>query len=283
MATSCQPARARAKAAATPDRPPPKMTTEGFPICFPLVPGRPRCLRLVEPSRSNAAARYNRRDSKSEHGRGNSTCERTGMIEGLNRPPGAKRGLVGVTSRARRRRLEGWAIVIVIGLAALLRIALLDRNGLWADEIFSLAMATGHSLEHPAADADPGLGDFVEMPNALPVQFYRRYLEHEETPAELARIIRAVRLSHTSPPLYSLLLSFWTRVLGTSDAGLRLFSVLWALSTFPGLVYLARRLGGRPAVLPVCVLFAASPVALFYSIEGRMYSLVWFLAATLAA
>ena len=205
------------------------------------------------------------------------------MTEVLNRPPDTKRSRAGVTSRAHRRRLERWAIVMVIGLAALLRIALVDRNGLWADEIFSLAMATGHSLEHPAADADPGLGDFVEMPNALPVQFYRRYLEHEETPAGLARIIRAVRLSDTSPPLYYLLLSFWTRALGTSDAALRLFSVLWALSTLPGLVYLAGRLGGRPAVLPVCVLFAASPVALFYSTEVRMYSLVWFLAATLGA
>src|SRR5262249_57445497 len=112
---------------------------------------------------------------------------------------------------------------------------------------------------HPAAAADPGLGDFVEMPNALPVQFYRRYLEHEETPAGLARIIRAVRLSDTSPPLYYLLLSFWTRALGTSDAALRLFSVLWALSTLPGLVYLAGRLAGRPARLPVSVPFSPSP------------------------
>ena len=205
------------------------------------------------------------------------------MTEKPNRPPAAKRGRSGVTSRARRRRFEWWATVTVIGLAALLRIALVDRHGLWADEIFSLAMATGHSLEHSAAAAEPGLGDFVEMPNALPVQFYRRYLEHEETPAGLARVIRAVRLSDTNPPLYYLLLSLWTRALGTSDAGLRLFSVLWALGAFPGLVYMARRLGGRPAVLPVCVLFAASPVALFYATEVRMYSLVWFLAATLAA
>src|SRR5262249_22886535 len=156
-----------------------------------------------------------------------SRCERTRMTEALNRPPGAKRDRAGLTSRARRRRVERWAIVIVIGLAALHRIALVDRNGLWADESFSLAMATGHSLEHAAADADPGLGALVEMPNALPVQFYRRCLEHEETPAGLARIIRAVRLCDTSPPLYYLLLSFWTRALGTSDAALRVFSVLW--------------------------------------------------------
>src|SRR5262249_61660933 len=110
------------------------------------------------------------------------------------------------------------------------------------EESLPRACARAPSRSPPPAQPAPGPADFVEMPNARPVQFSRRYLEHEEPPAELARIIRAVRLSDTSPPLYYLLLSFWTRVLGTSDAGLRLFSVLWALSTFPGPVYLARRL-----------------------------------------
>ena len=43
--------------------------------------------------------------------------------------------------------LSGISVFI---LCAVLRLAILDRQSLWTDEFFSLAMATGHSLEHPA-------------------------------------------------------------------------------------------------------------------------------------
>ena len=175
------------------------------------------------------------------------------------------------------------ALLVVIALAAGLRVALLDRQGLWADEVFSLAIATGHSLEHPAAEADPGQGDYVEAPAPLPAAAYRRYLEHEDPPAGFSRVIRAVRLSDTSPPLYYLLLNGWTRRAGTSDAALRLFSVLWALAAMPVLWLIARRVGGEAAALPAVVLFAASPLGLYYSAEARMYSLVMFLTASMVA
>lgn len=175
------------------------------------------------------------------------------------------------------------ALLAVMVLAAGLRVALLDRQGLWADELFSLAIATGHSLEHPAAVADPALGDYVEAPTPLPAAAYRRYLEHENPPAGFSRIIRALRLSDTSPPLYYLLLSGWTRQLGTSDAAVRLFSALWAVATVPVLWLVARRVGGEPAALAAAVLFAINPLGLYYSVEARMYSMVMFLAVSLIA
>ncbi|HZP37544.1 MAG TPA: glycosyltransferase family 39 protein [Methylomirabilota bacterium] len=175
------------------------------------------------------------------------------------------------------------ALLAVMVLAAGLRVALLDRQGLWADELFSLAIATGHSLEHPAAVADPARGDYVEAPTPLPAAAYRRYLEHENPPAGFSRIIRALRLSDTSPPLYYLLLSGWTRQLGTSDAVLRLFSALWGLATVPVLWLIARRVGGEPAALPAALLFAINPLGLYYSVGARMYSMVMFLAASLIA
>ena len=46
--------------------------------------------------------------------------------------------------KARRGHLLPF--VLLFGLAALVRITVADRHGLWADEFFSLAMATGHSL-----------------------------------------------------------------------------------------------------------------------------------------
>ena len=179
------------------------------------------------------------------------------------------------------RRLH--AAVVAVALAGLiLRVGLVDRQGLWADEFFSLAIATGHSLEHPADVADPSRGDFVEAGPALPPSAYGRYLEHDTPAASPARVIRAVLLSDTSPPLYYLALYAWTRVFGTGDAALRLFSVASWLACLPPLLAMARRVLGRKAVLPACFLFSASPLCLHYATEGRMYAMLWFLVLTTA-
>src|SRR5262245_5883473 len=168
---------------------------------------------------------------------------------------------------------------LLFAAAALLRLGLLDRHGLWADELFSLAMATGHSLEHPAAKADPSLGDYVEAREPQPPAAYARYLEHEMPPAGPERVMRAVLLSDTSPPLYYLLLYGWTRVLGTGDAALRLFSAAAALACFPVLWSVARQVGGRAAAPTACTLFALAPHSVFYATEGRMYALLWLWCA----
>jgi uncharacterized membrane protein len=180
----------------------------------------------------------------------------------------------------RRKRLAFGLIMFI--LAAAIRLVVIDRQGLWADEVFSLAMATGHSLEHPAFTAQPELGDYVEAPHALLATEYKRYLKHQDPPVGPSQVIRAVFLSDTSPPLYYLLLWLWTRIGGTCDAALRSFSVFWALACFPLLWSLAKESGGRPATWPVLLLFTVSPLSIYYSTEGRMYSLLWFLAAGLA-
>lgn len=173
-------------------------------------------------------------------------------------------------------------LLLLFCIAVALRIALALRPGLWADEIFSLAMATGHSLEHPAAAAVPALGDFVEPPQARTALDFRPYLQHDDSPAGPERVLRAVLLSDTSPPLYYLLLNVWTRIAGTGDAALRLFSTLWAVASFPLLWLFGRYVGGRRAACIACILFSFAPAALYYSAEGRMYSLVWFLGLVLA-
>ena len=59
-------------------------------------------------------------------------------------------------SESRRHRdLIRVALPVLVVACVLVRLGLIDRQGLWADELFSLAMATGHSLEHPADKADP--------------------------------------------------------------------------------------------------------------------------------
>jgi hypothetical protein len=171
-------------------------------------------------------------------------------------------------------------VLLLAGLG--LRMVGVLRPGLWADEIFSLAMATGHSLEHPAAAADSAVGDFVQPANPQPASALQRYTRHERPPAGATGVIRAVRLSDTSPPLYYLVLNWWTRAFGTSDAALRLFSLWWAMLSVPLFWRLGREVGRAATGWTACVLFSLSPVALYYSTEGRMYSLLWCLAAAFA-
>jgi len=185
--------------------------------------------------------------------------------------------------------VSGWRGVVtmlfIFGLAALMQTLIANRSGLWVDEIFSLAIATGHSLEHPAAVADPTRGDFVEPAHPVSAEEFRRYLKHDNPPASPLRVVRAVLLSETNPPLYHLLLYGWTLVFGTSDMALRSFSIACSLICLSLLASVARRTIGASAVFPACILFVSSPPSIYYSTEGRMYSLLWLcvLAATWAS
>ncbi len=176
-----------------------------------------------------------------------------------------------------QQQVRGLGFAGIVVLMAVMQVTIAQRQSLWADEIFSLAMATGHSLEHPAASAVPKLGDFVEPDRAVAPDEFRRYMRHDTPVASPWRVIRAVSLSDTNPPIYYLLLYGWTRIFGTSDLVLRLFSVLCSLAALPLIAAIARQIAGARAVLPACILFAFSPLAIYYSTEGRMYSLFLFL------
>ena len=77
--------------------------------------------------------------------------------------------------RLRAHALRAAPIVILLAAGALARGVVAYRQGLWIDEYFSLAMATGHGLEHPAGEADPARGDFVEQRAAVPLEGYARF------------------------------------------------------------------------------------------------------------
>jgi uncharacterized membrane protein len=172
--------------------------------------------------------------------------------------------------------------VLALSLLALaLRVVPVVRDELWADEIFSLAMATGHSLEHPAVQANAALGDYVETSAGQHRSYYDRYVSHEQPPAGGWRVLRAVFLSDTNPPVYYLLLNIWTRALGTGDVALRSFSVLWAVLTVPLLWLVAREVGDEGVAWSASIFFTFSPVSIYYSAEGRMYSLLWFVGTLL--
>jgi hypothetical protein len=77
-----------------------------------------------------------------------------------------------------------------------------------------------------------------------------------------------------APPLYYVLLHGWMEVFGSSPFAVRALSGVWAVATLP-LIWLAgMRVGGRKVAATALLLLAASPFAIRYASEGRMYSLL---------
>src|SRR5712691_3750716 len=151
--------------------------------------------------------------------------------------------------RLTKRQQQFCTALGILAVAAILRIGLAGNQPLWNDEVFSLAMATGHSLEHSATIANSALGDFVEPDRPMSADELRHYIRHDYPPASPARVVRAVFRSDTSPPLYYLLLYGWTLVFGTSDFVLRQFSIICSLACLPLLAGIARRTAGPKSVL----------------------------------
>lgn len=175
-------------------------------------------------------------------------------------------------------RLNFYGLLVLIVLASVVRLAVIDSQGLWADELFSVAIATGHSLEHPSEMTDPAQGDFYQGDSPRTASEWRRYLEYDPDLGGIDAVVRATRLSDTSPPLYYVLLHYWIWLLGNSDRALKGFSILCSILAIPILARIARIVAGSRAVLPTCAFFAFSPASLYYSTEGRMYSLGWLCA-----
>ena len=76
----------------------------------------------------------------------------------------------------------------------------------------------------------------------------------------------------TTPPTYYTLLLGWTRLFGTSEAALRLPSVLVSTLTIPLVYRLGRELAGQIPGLLAALIFAVAPMELYYAQEARAYA-----------
>ena len=121
----------------------------------------------------------------------------------------------------------------VLLLGSALRLYGLDRQSAWADEITTLLIT------------DPAL-----------------------TFAQFWQLV----LSDVHPPLYYLLLRYWSAVLGQSDVAARLPSAIFGILTVAAAAF-AKPLPA-PGRLAFMALLAVSPGAIEYSQEARSYSLL---------
>ena len=64
------------------------------------------------------------------------------------------------------------------------------------------------------------------------------------------------------PPLYTVLLHFWTAVAGTDEGALRLLSALLGTLAVGATMWLAREMGEPRAVVPAGVVAALAPMSL---------------------
>ncbi|MGH9165244.1 MAG: glycosyltransferase family 39 protein [Acidimicrobiales bacterium] len=80
-----------------------------------------------------------------------------------------------------------------------------------------------------------------------------------------------------APPLYYFLLHGWMALVGDSNVAVRALSGVFAVASLPLMWLAGRRLGGSAVGWAAALLLAASPFAVHFADETRMYSLVVFL------
>jgi hypothetical protein len=81
-----------------------------------------------------------------------------------------------------------------------------------------------------------------------------------------------------SPPLYYVLLHFWTGIFGTDEYDTHALSLVFSTLTIPVGVWTGWKLFGRWAGIVTGILCAANPFLTAYAQETRMYSLVGLLS-----
>jgi uncharacterized membrane protein len=128
-------------------------------------------------------------------------------------------------------------LALLAALAVTTRIALLDHQSLWFDEIVSVTLAK----------------------------------------QSLATMLHAIATTESTPPLYYLVLWVWTRLFGFSAVAVRSLSVCFGVLTVLAIYLTARvRFSGRAAFV-AAALAATNPMLIWYSQETRSYSLLTLL------
>lgn len=129
-----------------------------------------------------------------------------------------------------------WLVIFIALVGAGLRLFMLDKQGMWLDETFSVWLANQHVREM--------------------LQWIVEIDQH--------------------PPLYYLLLHGWVARSGDTAYYVRLLSVLFGVATIPVIYLIGKRLSSPVVGLAAAVLLAFSPFHIRFAQEARMYTLLTF-------
>jgi 4-amino-4-deoxy-L-arabinose transferase-like glycosyltransferase len=86
--------------------------------------------------------------------------------------------------------------------------------------------------------------------------------------------ILANRAGDVHPPLYFILLHFWTKLAGFSELSARFFSLFFGLLLVPSLYCVVRKIFGAGTELAATAIVAFSPLYVVYSQEVRVYAML---------
>jgi len=81
-----------------------------------------------------------------------------------------------------------------------------------------------------------------------------------------------------NPPVYFIIMHFWTKVFGISEFGIRSFSLLMSLVSVVLLFFFAERHFGLLTAVVASFLFTFSQLQIYFSIEARSFALVGLLS-----
>ncbi len=130
------------------------------------------------------------------------------------------------------------ALVLLVLAAFLLRVASIDAQSLWRDEVDSLRFATAPGPQLLSSFTRPGWNG----------------------------------------PLYHVMLRGWVALTGISEYSMRFFSLVFGVLGVPLIFALGKRLFSRPTGVISALLVTGSPYLVWYSQEVKMYTLVLALA-----
>ena len=93
------------------------------------------------------------------------------------------------------------------------------------------------------------------------------------------QLITSYSLGDFHPPLYHLVLKFWTQLFGISEIAARSLSVLTGVGTVFVAFLIGKEISNEKLGTIAAVFLATAPLHIYYSQEARMYSLVTFFAS----
>src|SRR5437763_7113662 len=94
----------------------------------------------------------------------------------------------------------------------------------------------------------------------------------------LRATLYTVRDFESTPPLYYVLAWGWSQLFGVHEAGLRSLSTLAGVATVPVAGMIGIEAAGRRVGVALAAVVALSPMLIWYSQDGRAYSLVVLLS-----
>lgn len=140
--------------------------------------------------------------------------------------------------RLRSVSVEGWIVFGLVVVAAVIRIVVIDNQSIWADEALTAF----------------------------------------ETRIPFGSMIRVVQHVETTPPLYFVVIWFWSHVFGTGVVALRSLSAVAGIALVPVAYLATRELAGRVAGVLAAAFVTFNPFLIWYSQEARTYMLLTLLA-----